>query len=112
LAGGWDHLQRARALAAYYMRMKSDEGWSAGRLTPLLAGLRELVPWLRQWHNDLDPEFNARMGDYFADFVTEESRTLGLTTEQLAAWTPPVGVAKKGKAKKAKPAEAEQSTRR
>ena len=29
---------------------------AAERLKPLLAGLLELVPWLRQWHNDIDPE--------------------------------------------------------
>jgi hypothetical protein len=92
---GWDHLQQARALAAYYMRMKTDEGWSAERLTPLLAGLRELVPWLRQWHNDLDPEFDARMGDYFADFVTQEAHALGLAPEQIAAWTPSAGATKR-----------------
>ena len=95
--GGWDHLQQARALAAHYIRMRNEEGWSPVRLTPLLAGLGELVPWLRQWHNDLDPEFNARMGDYFADFAVQECRALGLTAEQVAAWTPPTGGAKRGK---------------
>ena len=94
---GWDHLQQARALAARYIRMRNEEGWSPVRLTPLLAGLGELVPWLRQWHNDLDPEFNARMGDYFADFAVQECRALGLTAEQVAAWTPPTGGAKRGK---------------
>ena len=39
---GWDHLQQATALAAYYDRMKTREGWAAERLVPLLAGLLEL----------------------------------------------------------------------
>ena len=34
---GWDHLQQAKALAAYYVRMKEQEGWAPERLKPLLA---------------------------------------------------------------------------
>jgi hypothetical protein len=86
---GWDHLQQAQALAAYYVQMKENEGWPPDRLTPLLAGLLELIPWLKQWHNALDPTHGVRMGDYFADFVAEEARTLGLTQDQVRAWAPP-----------------------
>ena len=46
---------------------------------PLLAGLLELLPWLQQWHNDIDPAIGARMGDYFDGFVDDEARALGLT---------------------------------
>jgi hypothetical protein len=47
---GWDDLQQAQALAAYYVRMQEQEAWPLDRLVPLLAGLLELVPWLKQWH--------------------------------------------------------------
>jgi hypothetical protein len=86
---GWDHLQQAKALAAYYLRMKDQEGWSPERLQPLLAGLLELIPWLRQWHNDLDPTYGIGMGDYFAGFVDEEVRVLGFTLDNVRAWQPP-----------------------
>ena len=33
---GWNHLQQAMALAAYYDRMKHREGWAPERLVPLL----------------------------------------------------------------------------
>ncbi|HPA52696.1 MAG TPA: BREX-2 system adenine-specific DNA-methyltransferase PglX, partial [Thermoanaerobaculia bacterium] len=85
---GWDHLQRARALAAYYLRMKTDEGWPPERLVPLLAGLAELLPWLRQWHDDLDPATGERLGTWFAAFVADEARELGTTVEALGAWRP------------------------
>lgn len=88
---GWDHLQLAQATAAYYVAMKDTEGWSRDRLTPLLAVLAELVPWLRQWHNELDPEYGVGMGDYFANFVDSETRSLGLTPADLASWAPPKG---------------------
>lgn len=58
---GWNHLQQATALAAYYLEMKENEGWEPARLQPLLAGLLELLPWLEQWHNDIDPAYGERM---------------------------------------------------
>lgn len=86
---GWDHLALARAVAAYYVQMREQEGWSAERLSPLLAGLLELFPWVRQWHNELNPEFGVGMGDYFQGFIEEEARALGLTREKILEWTPP-----------------------
>jgi hypothetical protein len=95
---GWDHLQQAQALAAYYLSMKEQEGWTPERLTPLLAGLLELIPWVKQWHNEPDPNFSgARMGDYFESFVDEEARELRLTPEQIRGWTPPVVVRRRGR---------------
>lgn len=55
---GWNHLQQVRALAAYYEQMK-NEGWGPARLVPLLAGILELLPWLEQWHNEVDPTYGG-----------------------------------------------------
>ncbi|WP_244908997.1 BREX-2 system adenine-specific DNA-methyltransferase PglX [Malikia spinosa] len=98
---GWDHLQQATALAGYYLDMKDSEGWAPARLQPLLASLLELVPWLQQWHNELDPVFGERMGDYYLSFVTEEARALGFTLDDLRAWRPVVVAAKRGRKKAA-----------
>jgi Domain of unknown function (DUF7008) len=87
---GYDHLARARAIAAYYIERKETDGWPPETLKPLLAGLAELLPWLRQWHNVYDPETGLRMGDYFAEFVRDETRDLGTTEADLAAWVPPL----------------------
>jgi hypothetical protein len=97
---GYDHLARARAIAAYYLERKEADGWSSERLVPLLAGLIELLPWLRQWHNDYDPDTGERMGDYFAVFVNEEARSLGMTEAAVAAWQP-VAVARRGRGRRA-----------
>jgi hypothetical protein len=86
---GWDHLRQAQALTSYYERMKSREGWPAERLVPLLAGLDGLVPWLLQWHNEVDPEYDLRMGDYYRDFVRDEAQALGYTRDQIRDWEPP-----------------------
>lgn len=87
---GWagrDDLVQAQALAAHYSTRK-NEGAEEPELTGLLAGLQELVPWLLQWHNRMDPKFGHRMGDFFATFVDTEARTLGLTVRELEEWTP------------------------
>jgi hypothetical protein len=98
---GWDHLQQATALATYLIEMKEREGWNRERLQPLLAGLLELVPWLKQWHNDMDLEFGARMGDYYEAFVNDEARALQFTLDDLRAWKPAATAAKRGRKKAA-----------
>jgi hypothetical protein len=97
LWAGWNHLQQSQAVAAYYMEMKDTEGWPTERLIPLLAALQQLVPWLKQWHNDLDPSFGERMGDYYAGFLADEARSHGLTLDTLAAWTPPAAPVRRGR---------------
>jgi hypothetical protein len=62
--------------------------------------LLELVPWLKQWHNEIDPVFGERMGHYYRGFVTEEARALGFTLDDLRAWTPAPTPAKRGRKKK------------
>jgi len=94
---GWDHLQQATALAAYYIDMKDNEGWPEERLKPLLAGLLELVPWLKQWHNDYNPEHATRMGDYFESFAADEARGLGFTLDDLRGWRPAATAARRGR---------------
>ena len=96
---GWDHLQQATALAGFYLDMKDSEGWPPERLQPLLAGLLELVPWLAQWHNEVDPVFGERMGDYYQSFVAEEARAQGFTLDDLRAWQPAVTVKTRGRRK-------------
>ena len=98
---GWDHLRQAQALAGYYTQMVEQEGWQAERLRPLLAGLAELLPWLKQWHNDIDPTFNERMGDFFETFLRSELQKHGLTREDLVAWEPPVTATRRGRRRRA-----------
>ncbi|WOD37284.1 BREX-2 system adenine-specific DNA-methyltransferase PglX [Nodosilinea sp. E11] len=87
---GYNHLQLALALSAYFVYIKEDVGGHEDpRLIPLLAGLIELLPWLHQWHNDLDPAYGLKMGDYIESFIQDEARQLNLTPDDLTAWQPP-----------------------
>jgi hypothetical protein len=85
---GWDHLQQAQAVAGYYERMRTNEGWTDDRLLPLLAGVLELLPWLLQWHNGLDPQYGMGLGDFFRSFAEEEARRMGKTLDEVRAWQP------------------------
>jgi hypothetical protein len=95
---GWDHLQQARALAAHYNTRRSD-GAEDDELVPLLAGLVELVPWLKQWHNEPDATFGERMGDFFAGFVDSEAAAIGVTAKDLTDWRPPAKTTRRRKKK-------------
>ena len=94
---GLNPLQLGTAIATWYLDMKDNEGWDADRLKPLLAGIAELVPWIKQWHNDPDAEHGTRMGDYLDGFVDEETRGLGITREAVVGWQPPATTVRRGR---------------
>jgi len=86
---GWNHLQQATALIAYYDARKRD-GWNAKQLTPLLAGLDQLLPWIHQWHPEIDKEFGETAGQSYQTMLEHDAHELGLTLEEIRQWTPPV----------------------
>jgi hypothetical protein len=96
---GSDHLQLAKAVSGLYVDIRDRQGTQDDpRLFPLLAVLVDLLPWLRQYHGTIDPEFGISMADSFASFVATEGQRLGKSINDLAAWVPPP------KAKRAKKA--------
>ena len=103
---GYDHLQLARSISAYYVDIQERLGGRDDpRLVPLLACLLELLPWVKQWHNAPDAAFDGMcMGDYFEGFINEEARSLprpgggsGWTLEEIRAWQPPQRQKKKAR---------------
>lgn len=99
LWAGCNHLQQATALIEYYDARKR-EGWDAQRLAPLLAGLDQLLPWIHQWHPEIDPEFGETAGKSFHTLLEHDAHELGLTIEDIRNWTPP---AKESKASTKQP---------
>ncbi|MGK5518923.1 BREX-2 system adenine-specific DNA-methyltransferase PglX [Micromonospora sp. URMC 107] len=86
---GWDHREQAQALATLIVAREQEDGWAADRLSPLVAGLREILPWVRQWHGEFDPEWGASPADIYAGFLAETTNRLHLTDEALTSWRPP-----------------------
>ncbi|HVV74599.1 MAG TPA: BREX-2 system adenine-specific DNA-methyltransferase PglX [Mycobacteriales bacterium] len=86
---GWDHAQQALALATL-IQSGEQQGWSEERLTPLVAGLSELLPWVEQWHTDSDPLYGGSSpAEFFSELLDSYMAKLGATRESLAAWRPP-----------------------
>jgi len=85
---GWDHREQAQALALVVVERGDHDGWPAERLTPILAGLREVMPWVRQWHGAFDPELGDAPAEIYDGFLAERLATLHLTDEDLVVWRP------------------------
>jgi hypothetical protein len=99
---GYDHLQQALAISAHYQAIKEEQGGDEdSRLIPLLACVAELIPWLRQWHHEPNPDFGGlSMADYFEnEFLATEARALNQTIEEIKAWKPAAKAAGRGRAK-------------
>ena len=86
---GWNPLDLCQAVATYCTEVIEQDGWPPERATPLLAIVQENLPWLKQWHNEIDPEYNQRLGDFFETWLHSQLSTFGLTEDDLRAWTPP-----------------------
>ncbi|WP_446210117.1 BREX-2 system adenine-specific DNA-methyltransferase PglX [Micromonospora sp. IBSANI012] len=85
---GWDHREQAQALATLIVAREQEDGWAADRLLPLVAGLREILPWVRQWHGEFDPEWGASPADIYAGFLAETTNRLHLADDALTSWRP------------------------
>jgi hypothetical protein len=83
---GWDHRQQAHALMTIIDDRTSRDGWSTDRLVPLIAGLAEVLPWVRQWHGDIDPAFGMSPADAYAGYLEDQELRHGVTASDLTAW--------------------------
>ena len=84
---GWDHAEQFLALSTIILE-REHEGWDDERLVPLVAGLAELEPWVRQWHAELDPTYGVSLADFCTQQVAERCAQIDRSVEQLAAWRP------------------------
>ena len=89
---GWDHKEQAAALISLVDDRATTDGWQTDRLTPLLAGLLELMPWVRQWHHDIDRAYGQSPAEAYDAYLTTERESRHLTEATLRTWTPPQSV--------------------
>ncbi|WP_406724328.1 BREX-2 system adenine-specific DNA-methyltransferase PglX [Streptomyces sp. GD-15H] len=82
---GWDHKEQAQALATYF----TNTALTTEEITPFLAGLLELQPWLSQWHNEFDMLYSGSPADFFAGYRHQKQGEHGLTDDDLRGWRPP-----------------------
>ncbi|MFI1962682.1 BREX-2 system adenine-specific DNA-methyltransferase PglX [Streptomyces pathocidini] len=95
---GWDQRDQATALLNIVSERRKQQDWSGEQLVPLLAGINELMPWLRQWFGEVDDEWGEESAaEEFQSFLDGELAREQLTPAALTAWRP----AKRTRARKA-----------
>lgn len=85
---GWNPAQRVQAIAGAIIEAETRHGVPVTSLIPLYTAIDIELPWVKQWHNTLDPEYGIGMGDYFDQWLRGELQKHGLTRAQLAEWRP------------------------
>jgi hypothetical protein len=85
---GWDHAEQALALATL-IQARESEGWTEEQLVPLVAGLAEVLPWVRQWHAEPEALYGgASPAEFFAEQLDLRAKQVGKTIDELKAWRP------------------------
>lgn len=85
---GWNHLEQAHALTLLLTDRIGQAGWAREQLTPLIAGLREQMPWVRQWHADDDPAWNGSPAGQLDAYLQQLRLDYELGDEALEGWRP------------------------
>lgn len=85
---GWDHKDQAQALINLIEDRTEQSGWGTERLTPLIAGLHEVMPWVRQWHGEYDAEWESVPAEDCDAFLDEQMGKHRLSAADLKAWRP------------------------
>ncbi|MCA1655573.1 MAG: BREX-2 system adenine-specific DNA-methyltransferase PglX, partial [Pseudonocardiaceae bacterium] len=80
---GWDHREQAHALAVTITHRRNEAGWGADRLVPLLTGLAEVLPWVRQWHTEIDPAYGTSPAEAYDGFLDTQLADLDLGAADL-----------------------------
>ncbi len=84
---GFDHAELAQAITTLAVDRQA-EGWDAHRIWPIVVAIAELLPWLDQWHADVDP----RWGDSPAGLYRGIAEQLALAGDRrladAATWAP------------------------
>ncbi|MEU1950840.1 BREX-2 system adenine-specific DNA-methyltransferase PglX [Nocardia rhamnosiphila] len=84
---GWNHAQQGLALATIYA-MRESEGMPLAQLVPVVVGIAEVLPWVKQWHSGVDPHLGVDLAEYLSNQLAEKSAAVGVPVQDLAQWRP------------------------
>jgi hypothetical protein len=97
---GWDYRGQAHALMALIEDRSAKDGWDKDKLTPLIAGLAEVMPWVRQWHAGADPESGINIAEAYDAYLEDQRIKYGLSEEDLRVWSPSAAGRRRGRRRK------------
>jgi hypothetical protein len=92
---GWDHKDQAQALVNLVNDRTEQAAWDTERLTPLLASLLEVMPWVHQWHGEYSADWEGVPAEEFQAFLDDQRGKHALSEDNLRAWRPAVGRGRK-----------------
>ena len=99
---GWDHAARGLALAVLVGDMTAG-GANTEQIAPLLAGLVELEPWLRQWHSEVEPAFGTSPAEAISGILNAQLDHYAVTRDEVSGWSPTTALRGRGRAASAAP---------
>ncbi|MET8828443.1 BREX-2 system adenine-specific DNA-methyltransferase PglX [Streptomyces sp. NPDC004610] len=87
---GWNHRDQADALVGLIRNRVENDGWEKTdpRLVPLLAGLREALPWVHQWYGEYDEEWEGNPAEEFQAALDTGRADAGVSETDLVNWRP------------------------
>ncbi|GAA0632078.1 BREX-2 system adenine-specific DNA-methyltransferase PglX [Streptomyces thermocarboxydovorans] len=87
---GWNHREQAEALVGLLHSRVEEGGWAKDdpRFVPLLAGLREVMPWVHQWYGGYDEEWEGNPAEEFQSALDSGRIDRGLSESDLINWRP------------------------
>ncbi|MGW7239258.1 BREX-2 system adenine-specific DNA-methyltransferase PglX [Streptomyces sp. NPDC054804] len=87
---GWNHRDQADALVGLVRNRVEDGGWDKKdpRLVPLLAGLREVLPWVHQWYGEYDEEWEGNPAEEFQAALESGRADAEVSEADLVKWRP------------------------
>lgn len=87
---GWNHRDQAEALVNLVNDRERVDGWLKDdpRFIPLLAGLREIMPWVHQWYDEYDEEWGDNPAQEFQTALNRGCAQRHLSESDLRAWRP------------------------
>ncbi|MET9758463.1 BREX-2 system adenine-specific DNA-methyltransferase PglX [Streptomyces sp. NPDC006372] len=85
---GWNHRDQADALVGLIRSRVETGGWTKDdpRFVPLLAGLREVLPWVHQWYGEYDEEWEGNPAEEFQAALESGRTERQLSESDLVNW--------------------------
>lgn len=87
---GWNHREQAEALANLINDRAERDGWKKEdpRFVPLLAGLQEAMPWVHQWYDEFDAEWDGNPAEELQSALNLGRTDRHLSESDLRNWRP------------------------
>jgi hypothetical protein len=85
---GFDHAELAQAIGTLLMERQQSDGWDVDRCWPLVIAMAEVLPWLAQWHAEVDPRLGDSPAGLYRAFTEQQALAGGRTVADAHDWRP------------------------